>query len=213
MKLIVYTLPYKVTNEADKINHLFEEGLKELHIRKPGYKTQELEDLILSINSKYLNKVILHSNYDLAKKYNLKGIHVPSNFFDGVGGFVNKLNYKSIDTIYTSVYSCNKLNTITFPFTKVFLGPLYKRFSATQTVPNFNIFELKEVLFKSDNSVAAMGGINLNNFKEISSLNFKGIVVQSALWKSDDYLNAFRAFKLLSNSNNKEKLDTKSIAI
>lgn len=205
MKLIVYSLPYKVTNEADKINHLFNEGLKEFHLRKPTFKKQEIEELILNIDSKYWSKIIIHSNYNLAKKYNLKGIHVPNNFFDGVVGIFRKMQYQSIKAIYTSVFSCNKIKAIKFPFKKVFLGPLYKHFSATQTVPNFNIFELKEVLHQSNYPIVAMGGVNINNYNELSNLKFEGVVLQSAIWKSDDYINAFNAFML---KNGKTNFDT-----
>jgi len=36
MKLVVYTIPYEIQNEFKKINYLFENGLEELHLRKPG---------------------------------------------------------------------------------------------------------------------------------------------------------------------------------
>lgn len=211
MKLIVYSLPYKVTNEANKINHLFEDGLKEYHLRKPTFKKQEIEELILSINSKHWDKIIIHSNYQLAKKYNLKGIHVPNNFFDGITGFVHKMQYQSVETIYTSVFSCNKIKAIKFPFNKVFLGPLYKHFSATQTVPNFNIFELKEVLHNSNYPIVAMGGVNLTNYKQLSSLKFEGIVLQSAIWKSDDCINAFNAFVLKNGETDFDTNENKMI--
>ena len=93
MKFIVYTLPYAISNEADKINQLFESGLDELHIRKPGYSKDDLCSLLNLINREYHHRIVLHHHHSLMKSFILKGIHLPNGYFNGFFGKFKKIKF------------------------------------------------------------------------------------------------------------------------
>jgi len=79
MKLVVYTIPYEIQNEFKKINYLFENGLEELHLRKPGYSCNDYDKILSAIDSKFHSKVVIHDHFSLARKYNIGGIHISFN--------------------------------------------------------------------------------------------------------------------------------------
>ena len=59
---------------------MFEHGLESLHIKKPGFSKKQLKKYIDLIPLKHHNKIIIHSHYSLAFKYNVKGLHLSSSF-------------------------------------------------------------------------------------------------------------------------------------
>ena len=59
---------------------MFEHGLESLHIKKPGFSKKQLKKYIELIPTKHHNKIIIHSHYSLALRYNLKGIHLSNSF-------------------------------------------------------------------------------------------------------------------------------------
>src|SRR5205823_3721490 len=76
LKIGVFTRPEKDHTEHEDIKRLFEAGLQLLHLRKPGVKKEDMEELILNIPKEHYHKIVLHSHYNLATKYRLKGIHL-----------------------------------------------------------------------------------------------------------------------------------------
>lgn len=212
MNIVVYTLPYAVSNEAEKINNLFEEGLDELHLRKCRFSIKDTEAFLKQINPAYLNKVVLHMHYSLASKYKVKGIHVSSSFFDGFFGLFRKNAINPALKIYTTVSKSKEIDKLTFPFHHVLLGPLFKRFSSDHYTKNFNSFELNKILLKTKQSVFALGGIELDNVSNIENFKFDALVLQSSIWKSDDYLNAFNAFAYKKTADI-EQADNQSLGL
>lgn len=78
MKLILLSHPTKILKEPQLVEALFEKGLEYFHLRKPEYSKEEVEDYLSAIPSKYHSRIVLHSCFELAEKYNLKGIHLNS---------------------------------------------------------------------------------------------------------------------------------------
>jgi thiamine-phosphate pyrophosphorylase len=198
MKIVVYTLPYEVANEAKKINNLFKEGLDELHLRKPSLNRKAYKSLIEEIESQYHGKIVLHDYFDLVSKYKLKGIHVNQYFFNGFIGQFRYLKYKrlALNSISTSVKEPSGLKQLNPIFSTIFIGPLFKKYSETSRNVNFDAFRLKTAIKSSLIPVFALGGINLQDQETLFAMGFSGIVLQSGIWKSDCTLNTFSAFKL-----------------
>ena len=198
MKLVVYTLPYMISFEAKKIQDLFEAGLEELHIRKPGFSKKEYIDLLNEIDSSYHNRIVIHQHYSLVHKFNVKGIHTKINYFDGILGSIRLMLLGSLDNfqISTTVNEIEKLGTINDIFEAIFVGPLYKKYSEGNVKTNFDTFEMKKAISRTKKETYAMGGISIKNQNRVKSLGFSGLILQSGIWKSDNVLNAFNAFQL-----------------
>jgi thiamine-phosphate pyrophosphorylase len=196
MKIVVYTLPYAVANETDKINQLFDAGLTELHIRKPGFSKDDLYSLLSGINPRYHSCIVLHQKHELSKHFQLKGLHFGPNYFKGASGLFRRMLYagKSRLQLSTAVSDIKKVDDVSTIFDRVFVGPMYKKFSEQNVLTNFDPFEVKNTVSKSSKSIYAYGGIDYKNQERIESLGFQGLVLQSSVWKSGDVVNAFRSF-------------------
>ena len=77
MDVILVTPSGESDSELTRIIDLFKQGVSVLHIRKPKWKSAQVEDLIDSIPQEYHKRIVVHGHYKLAFKYNLKGIILP----------------------------------------------------------------------------------------------------------------------------------------
>lgn len=198
MKYIIQTLPYSVFEEAKKINILFENGLDVIHIRKPDYSNKKIMKIIDGIDSKYHNKIVLHNNYSLIKKYSLKGIHVD---FSKLNNLVGSLYYKYLKKRYSLTISSNVINIDSENINNsivdyVFSGPVYTKFTETSIVLNKNLFTISSKINKVNKEVYAINCFTINNIKATLNAGFTGPVLQSFIWKSEDIINAFKTLRL-----------------
>jgi len=185
MKIIIQTLPYEVFNEAEKINALFKSGLDILHIRKPDFSNAKISKIIDSINKEFHDRIVLHSNYGLVRKYNLKGIHVG---FSKLNGFVSSKYYQILKNNYNLTVS-STVNEVDFKKINksivdyIFIGPVYKKYSEESIILNKNLFELSSKIKNIDVEVFAINCFTLNNIKSILNAGFNGPVLQAFIWK------------------------------
>src|ERR1700757_3897381 len=75
-KLIVITPEKTSSREIALVTSLFENGLQLLHVRKPQATENELRDYLKQIPKRFYKRIVIHSNYKLAKEFDLKGIHL-----------------------------------------------------------------------------------------------------------------------------------------
>lgn len=209
MKIIVYTLPYKIGGESKLINELFYNGLEELHIRKPLYNISELRILINEIHVTHHSKIVIHNHFSLVDEFNLKGIHIEYNYFNNIfGKLLYKLKYKHRNYKIVSSFNPLKNNCLdTSCFDEISIGPIYNKVSENNYSQQINSFILKGLTTKLNIPFNFVGGINSSNFESLGRLNPKGMILQSGIWKSPNTLNAFNSFAILKNSiaNTKEK--------
>jgi hypothetical protein len=76
MKLIVMTKPTFFVEEDKILANLFEEGLENLHLYKPGAAPMFSERLLTLLGDDYHSKIIVHGHFYLKEEYRLKGIHI-----------------------------------------------------------------------------------------------------------------------------------------
>uniref|UniRef100_A0A0G4I3P9 Thiamine phosphate synthase/TenI domain-containing protein n=1 Tax=Chromera velia CCMP2878 TaxID=1169474 RepID=A0A0G4I3P9_9ALVE len=59
------------------VEHLFNHcGLSRLHVRKPGWRQQEVETYVKTVPPKFRRRLVLHQHHDLALSLSLGGIHL-----------------------------------------------------------------------------------------------------------------------------------------
>lgn len=212
MKIAVFTLPYELANEAKKINDLFDAGLETLHLRKPCLKKNEFITLLEGIKSEHHPKIVIHDFIDLALKYELKGIHVSPNFFNGLIGKFRKRKFRSLSKqqFATTIVDVSKIEEVHPLFQTVFIGPMFLKYSEANIKVNFDAFQVKKAIQSSNKEIFALGGIDIKNQERCAGLGFEGLALQSAIWKSDDILNAFRAFQLAQETPQAPAADIKT---
>ena len=76
MKLAVMTRPTFFVEEDKILSSLFDEGLDNLHLYKPGSSPMYSERLLTLLSEDYHKRITVHDNFYLKEEYKLKGIHI-----------------------------------------------------------------------------------------------------------------------------------------
>ena len=92
MKLIVITKPTFFVEEDKILADLFEEGLENLHLDKPGASPMYSERLLTLLGEDYYNKITVHSHFYLKEEYRLRGIHIDDAFTEPPAGYKGNIS-------------------------------------------------------------------------------------------------------------------------
>lgn len=185
MNPIVISNLTPVTNEAATINRLFDEGLEIFHIRKKDFTENEMREYIAGISKKHFDKLVLHSHYNLAEEYNLKGIHISAK----------KKYVDSKKAISISFHSLNEIKQFNNDFSYGFLSPIFNSISKKKYESAFSLPELKLGLKNEKKKIIALGGIDENNIEQLKGVNFAGVALLGAIWTNKSPIEKFISIK------------------
>jgi thiamine-phosphate pyrophosphorylase len=201
LKIVVFTRPEKDLTEHNDIKRLFEAGMQTLHIRKPKFKKEEMEELILSIPKEYHRQIVLHSHYGLVIKYKLKGIHFKRKMLSMP--FLVKLKiffYKTRQSEVTFSSTFHSLRTLSANNLKLdyaFLSPVFKSVSKVNYGPNFILSNIADAIRGSGVKVYALGGIEEDRLELVRETGFNGIGLLGAIWSNSHPVIKFSKFQEL----------------
>ena len=176
MKLVLMTQPTFFVEEDKILTSLFEEGLDNLHLYKPGSEPVFSERLLTLLPDSYYSKITVHDNFYLKEEYKLRGIHIDDETSPAPKGYRGHISR-----------TCAHLEQLK-EAKKNADYVLLKYIFDSQTEPNqkssFTPDELKEASRRGliDRHVYALGGMNLDNVKVAKDLGFGGIVISGDLW-------------------------------
>lgn len=183
--LLVISNPTAVTDEAAIINALFGEGLKVLHLRKPGIDVSEIDQLMEKIQSEYHTRIALHQHHQLAKQYEIKRLHF-TEVARKITDEENLIQLKSSGYyLSTSIHQASEYEKISPCFAYTFFGPVFNSISKQKyhsILPGGFAFPV----LANHPEVIAIGGINAGNMQNAVEMNFKGIAVLGAIWQNPD---------------------------
>ncbi|WP_091899158.1 MULTISPECIES: thiamine phosphate synthase [Prevotella] len=176
MKLIVMTKPTFFVEEDKILANLFEEGLENLHLYKPGASPIYSERLLTLLGEDFHSKITVHGHFYLKEEYRLKGIHIDDAFTEP------PIGYKG--NVTRTCHSISELKEAKKQSNYVFLHSIYDSQTNADEKASFTHEELEEASRQGliDKKVYALGGMNLNNVKEAKALGFGGIVICGDLW-------------------------------
>ena len=157
MKLIIMTKPTFFVEEDKILTTLFEEGLENLHLYKPGSEPMYSERLLTLLSDEYYKKITVHDHFYLREEYGLKGIHLNTAEAE--------LPYGYKGHVSRTCHAVAELREAKKRSVYVFLKTVYD----SQSNP-------------ADRKVYAMGGMTLDNVKAMRDLGFGGVVVCGDLW-------------------------------
>ena len=89
MKLAIMTKSTFFVEEDKILSSLFDEGLDDLHLFKPGSSPMYSERLLTLLPEDYYRKITVHDHFYLKQEYDLAGIHLDNptdNLPDGYKG-------------------------------------------------------------------------------------------------------------------------------
>lgn len=180
MKLAVMTQPTFFVEEDKILASLFDEGLDNLHLYKPGSSPMYSERLLTLLPEDYYSKITVHDNFYLKEEYKLHGIHI-----DDVSQLVPK-GYKG----HVS-RTCTRLEDLKEAKRNseyVFLKYIFDSQTELAQKASFTETELREASRRGliDRHVYALGGMNLDTVRLARDLGFGGVVISGDLWNRFD---------------------------
>ncbi len=163
--------------EEDKIiSSLFDEGLDNLHLYKPGSSPMYSERLLTLLPDEYYNKITVHDNFYLKEEYNLRGIHIDDDTTPVPSGYKGHVSR-----------TCTRLDNL--KETKrnadyVFLKYICDSQTEVGQKASFTASELREASRRGliDRHVYALGGMNLDTIRLAKDYGFGGVVICGDLW-------------------------------
>lgn len=176
MKLAVMTRPTFFVEEDKILTSLFDEGLDNLHLYKPGSMPMYSERLLTLLPEEYYKRVTVHDNFYLKEEYKLRGIHLDDEEAETPKGYRGHVSR-----------TCTRLDRLKEAKRNsdyVFLKYICDSQSESDRKASFTIEELKEASRRGliDRHVYALGGMNLDTVKMVRDLGFGGIVICGDLW-------------------------------
>lgn len=202
MKLIILTKATFFVEEDKILTTLFEEGMDNLHLYKPGSEPVYSERLLTLLSEDYYKRITVHDHFYLREEFGLRGIHLNTADADlpyGYKGHVSRTCH-SIDELYAAKKKSDY----------VFLKTIFDSQSNPNDKQTMTEDEIREASKKDliDKHVYAMGGINLDNIRKIRDMGFGGVVVCGDLWnrfniyQEQDYKELISHFQKLQKAVN-----------
>lgn len=196
MKLIVISNSSKIENEAKIITSLFEAGLDSFHLRKHKLTTKETKELLNEIPAHFHNRIVIHSHHKLARKFNLRGIHLTKSHLKKKyktwlitkliqlknPGIIITTSFSNIGQLFETGHSQ--------PYNYVFLSPIFDSLNS-KFQGAFTEHSLKSAVHKTSFNIIARGGVDITAIEQANNIGFDGIAFYSAIWKKKDPLAEF----------------------
>ena len=184
--LLLISPEQDLPNELKITIELFSLGIGGFHLRKPHWAIEQVQHFLETIPKEHHHKIVLHSHFQLAHLFQVKGIHL------------NETNKKLIHqfekypVLSASFHSLNELKENTFRYEYVFLSPIFNSISKGGYHAKFDLKLLSEELnrMKQENhllpKVIALGGIDSENILNVKEAGFAGAALLGAVWQSEN---------------------------
>jgi len=177
--MILITDPNFIPDEEKFINALFNEGLEILHLRKPEATALEMHKLISKIDEKFHSLIMIHSQYKLLETFQLRGLHFTEKSKKQIRNYEKVQCKKSL-----AVHELSELKYVENSIDYVFLSPLFSSVSKAGYSKQWNFESIKTELSGYRNfKVMALGGITLDNVKQVKELGFDNFALLGSIWE------------------------------
>ncbi|MDR2848331.1 MAG: thiamine phosphate synthase [Bacteroidales bacterium] len=169
--------------EVGIINRLFHAGMETLHLRKPAYSQDILQNMLHDIEQAYHPRIVLHDHFELVKPFSLAGVHLNSR---------NTACPSGVTAVSCGCHSLACLNGRLSTFNGlIFLSPV---FDSISKVGYKKAFTDEELLTAKKNKlinhrVVALGGMSAETIPLAASYGFGGVAVLGDLWGEKPTIN------------------------
>ena len=193
MKLIIMTKSTFFVEEDKILTTLFEAGLDNLHLYKPGAEPVYSERLLTLLPEEYYGRITVHDHFYLKQEFRLRGIHLNNCQAEPPIGYRGNIS--------RTCHAIEELKEAKRHSNYVFLKTLFDSQSNPKDKSTLTIEQLREASRRGliDKRVYAMGGINLDNISTLKELGFGGVVICGDLWNRFDIHNEIDYKALISH--------------
>ena len=193
MKLVIMTKSTFFVEEDKILSSLFDEGLDNLHLFKPGASPMYSERLLTLLPEDYYRKITVHDHYYLKQEYDLAGIHIDDANTPVPEGYKGKVSRTCTDL--------SLLKEMKKKSQYVFLKNIFDCIEFKDEKSSFTLNQLENAAKEGliDKKVYALGGMSLENLKVAKALGFGGVVICGDLWNRFDIHNEVDFKDLISH--------------
>ena len=183
MKLAIMTKSTFFVEEDKILSSLFDEGLDDLHLFKPGSSPMYSERLLTLLPEDYYRKITVHDHFYLKQEYDLAGIHLDNPTDNLPDGYKGKFSRTCTDL--------SQLKEMKKKSQYVFLKNIFDCIEFKEEKSSFSLQQLELAASNGliDKKVYALGGMSLENIKIAKTLGFGGVVICGDLWNRFDIHN------------------------
>lgn len=170
--------------EEDKIlATLFEAGLDNLHLYKPGSSPIYSERLLSLLPDTTYNKITVHGHFYLKDEYGLAGLHLDDSAQQPPVGYKGRIS--------RTCRNIAELKDMKRQSAYVFLDNVFSPNAERPDNGSLNMNELEAASERGliDKKVYALGGVTADNIQLARDLGFGGVVIGNDLWKHFDIHN------------------------
>ncbi len=199
MKLAIMTKSAYFVEEDKILATLFEEGMENLHLYKPGASPLYAERLLSLLPDEYYRKITVHDHFYLKDEYGLAGIHLDDPAAEVPKGYKGRLGRTCTDL--------STLKELKKQSNYVILKNLFDSKELKDEKSDFTLNQLEEASRQGliDRHVFALGGMNIDNVRLAKDLGFGGIVIRGDLWRRFDIHNETDFKELIAHFNRLRK--------
>lgn len=176
--IVVITRPDFFAGEAEAIVRLFDErGIDRLHLRKPQANKEAIEQLLQQLPHRLYSSISIHDCYDLAKQYQLGGIHLTSR------NPIAPPDWQGL--ISTSCHSLEELaQRRNEGFAYLSLSPIFDSISKVGYRAAFTAEQLQQARTDGliDQHVLALGGVTFARLPLVWDMGFGGGMILGDAW-------------------------------
>lgn len=193
MKLIIMTKSTFFVEEDKILTSLFDDGMDNLHLYKPGSAPMYSERLLTLLHEEYCGKITVHDHFYLKDEYRLRGIHIDDATADAPQGYRGRV-----------CRTCRKIGELKEAKRRadyVFLRNIFDSLTDKNEKASFTAEELKEASRSGliDRHVYALGGMSAETVRAAKDLGFGGVVICGDLWNRFDIHNELDYKELISH--------------
>lgn len=183
MKLVIMTKSTFFVEEDKILASLFDEGMDNLHLFKPGSSPMYSERLLTLLPKDFYKKITVHEHYYLNNEYRLGGIHIDNPADIAPKGFKGQLGRTCSDL--------SMLRQMKKESNYVFLKNVFDCMEFPEEKSNLNLNQLEDAAKAGliDKKVYALGGMSLERIRIAKALGFGGVVICGDLWNRFDIHN------------------------
>ena len=181
MKLVIMTKSTFFVEEDKILAALFEQGLDNLHLYKPGSSPMYAERLLTLLPDDFYKNITVHDHFYLQQEYGLAGIHLDN------ADTPLPIGYKG--RVGRTCHRLDELKEMKRNSNYVFLDHTFgPSATGSEALPPYTPDELEAAADSGliDKKVYAMGGLTLDNIRTAKQLGFGGVVVSDDIWSKFD---------------------------
>lgn len=183
MKLVILTKSTFFVEEDKILSALFDEGMENLHLYKPGNPPMYSERLLTLVPEQYHRHITVHDHFYLKNEFDLAGIHIDKPSISVPERYKGKIS--------RTCTNLNDLKMMKKTSNYVFLKNIFDCIEFKEEKASFTLDILENAAKNGliDKKVYALGGMGIDNVKLAKDLGFGGVVICGDLWNRFDIHN------------------------